>query len=307
MRGEIAEDYAVIAARADLVRRGFGTRRGDKIYLHPVEAVYLQLNSGYQFAELPELFRWARKAARNFEAMYFVYEDLRNRGIRARIGGEYVLGKRAYLPVAEKDEIDLADVAKRSTKFEDFAVAIVDEESEVTYYRAYVFEPSGEQIEDLPEFEGWLVGDRVVVENKEVFRRYFYGSEGRNFVTLSLIESVYLAEIGCLKLKNASFEELFEAARATENFGRRYEVYRDLKKRRLVVKTGFKFGSDFRAYRRVESVDDLPHSEYLITIADDTVLKPSELARAVRLAQSVRKKMVFVVHDKYLCVERVRV
>jgi tRNA-intron endonuclease len=147
-----------------------------------------------------------------------------------------------------------------------------------------------------------------LTQNTEIFSRYFYGSEKGEMVALSLIESVYLAEKGALKLINADKNELLRRAREVEvNFDRKYEVYRDLKSRNLVVKTGFKFGSDFRAYKKVEDVNDLPHSEYLVDIADDRDLRLSEVARAVRLAQNVRKKMVFAYDEGYLCIERVRV
>jgi len=99
---------------------------------------------------------------------------------------------------------------------------------------------------------------------------------------------------------------LVEIAKEIErNFERKYAVYSDLKRRGFVVKTGFKFGSEFRVYRKVESVDDLPHSEFLVDIADD--LRLTDLARAVRLAHSVKKKMVFAFGEKYLCFERVKV
>jgi tRNA-intron endonuclease len=44
-----------------------------------------------------------------------------------------------------------------------------------------------------------------------------------------------------------------------------------------------------------------------VDIADDRDLRLSEVARAVRLAQNVRKKMVFAYDEGYLCIERVRV
>ncbi len=306
MKVELGENFAVIPSRIDLTNRGFGQKVGDKILLHPVEAVYLQLNYLYHFVETEELLKWAKRVE-NFETMYFVYEDLRDRGINVRVAGDYLIAGKVYYPISERKTIKIKDIAEKSKNFDKFTVAVVDEESEVTYYRVTLIQPHGEQSEDLESFEGYLMADRVVVYNKEIFKRYFYGSERKNFVTLSLIESVYLAELGYLKMKNATLEELIEAAKKHEkDFERKLDVYKDLKRRGLVVKTGFKFGSDFRVYEKVADIEDLPHSKYLVTIADDEEFKPSEIARAVRLAQSVAKKMLFVVGNEYVQFERVK-
>ncbi len=308
MIGEISGEFAVVKASRELERRGFGVKRGEFIYLHPVEAVYLQLNGKAEFAPIEELLKWAESIVDDFPSYYFVYEDLRSRGIKAKPSGEFLLARKAYYPISERKKVRIGEIVKKAVKFEDFVLAIVDEESEITYYRVSLVELEGKQKEDLPSFSGYVFGDRVVTENTEIFTRYFYGSEKAGFVALSLIESAYLIEKGVLELQNMGADEFLKMAeKIEEGFARKYEVYKDLKERGFVVKTGFKFGSDFRVYTKVESVADLPHSEYLVAIVDDKELKLSEVARAVRLAQSVRKKMIFAFEDGYACFERVRV
>jgi tRNA-intron endonuclease len=316
MSGILSDNFAVVKARKDLERRLFGEKRGDKIILHPVEAVYLASKGAVNLGDLEEIIKWAKKAIDNFSTIYFVYEDLRNRGQRVRISGEYLLSRKVYWPVSERSLLSIPEVATKSRNFENFVIAIVDEESEITYFQTYEVDLGGEQIEDIPEISGHLLEDRIITYHQEIFERFFYGSKKENFVTLSLIESVYLVERGVMTVydseKVVDLDTLISLAMDIESeFTRKYEVYKDLKERGFVVKTGFKFGSDFRAYSRVESVSDLPHSEYLITIVDDRRLKTSEITRAVRLAQSVRKKMIFVFREndrnRYLCIERVKV
>ncbi|MCS7121288.1 MAG: tRNA-intron lyase [Archaeoglobaceae archaeon] len=297
MKGKILGNCAVISADSKILKDGFGLRMEDKIYLHPIEAVYLQLNMDYFFAELEELFKWAKSCVENFETMYFVFEDLRNKGIKVRINGKFLVGKKVYMPLYEKEKIKLSELIEFCKKFPNFTIAVVDEESEVTYYSLSIYEPLGEQKEILKPFDGILVGNTVFVKDKEIFNLHFYGSERKKFVTLSLVEAAYLAKKGVLKMNNFEVEDEIK---------RKLEVYEDLKKRGLIVKTGFKFGSDFRAYEKVSSVLDLPHSKYLITIADDKEFKLNEIVRAVRLAQNVRKTMLFVVGSFYLKVERVK-
>ena len=67
-----------------------------------------------------------------------------------------------------------------------------------------------------------------------------------------------------------------------------YMVYEDLVRRKLVVRTGFKYGANFRAYRK--SLSD--HAEYLIHVMDD-IDQWYRISRAVRLSHGVRKSMLF--------------
>lgn len=304
MKGKILEEFAELNANAEIVKQGFGFKKGDKIYLHPVEAFYLQMSGKAFFAETEELKRWVEENVRNFPEFYFVYEDLRRRGYRAKPQDELIVAKRVFYPISEKNSINLEDILEKIHRFGDFVLAIVDEESEITYYLALKPELIGEQVEVLPKIRGSLLKDRVITENLDIFRRFFYGSESGGVVVLSLLEALYLLENNVLELD--SVEKLFDAIKNSKGFDEKYRVYKDLKKRKFVVKTGFKFGSDFRVYRKVESAEDLPHSEYLVSIGNSEIA-PRDLAKAVRLSNSVRKKLIIAYKDDYILFDRVKV
>ena len=71
----------------------------------------------------------------------------------------------------------------------------------------------------------------------------------------------------------------------------RLMVYKDLKQRGLLVKTGFKFGAHFRAYTKKP---EETHAEYLVHVANKNFRTLwAEISRAVRLAHSVNKEIVF--------------
>jgi len=303
MIGRILDDFAVVNANRDLERGGFGQKRGDKIYLHPIEALYLQLKGKVKFAELKEILDWVQRKVEGFPEIYFVYEDLRNRGNKLRINGRFLISRKVFLPISEREKISFKKIMEVLSKFGNLILSVVDEESEVTYYSVKKPEMEGEQKEDIPKIRGTFLKDRVLTENLEIFRKYFYGSEVGNFVALSLLESLYLFEKGKLEVEKA--EEMLRIAKG-EEFEKRYRVYRDLKQRNFVVKTGFKFGSDFRLYRKVESVEDLPHSEFLVSIVEKEITA-RDLARSVRLANSVRKKLILVWNENYFLFEWVRV
>lgn len=304
MKGRLLEDFAELSAVREIERQGFGFKKGDKIYLHPVEAFYLQMNGKVFFAEMEELKRWVESKLKSFPEIYFVYEDLRNRGYKAKPDGELIIAKKIFYPISEKNTINIEYILEKIQKFGEIVLAIVDEESEITYYNAYLPVLNGEQVENLPKIRGTILKDRVITENVEIFRKFFYGSEIGGIVVLSLIETLYLYENGFLELDSA--EKLYDLIGSSKGFEERYKVYKDLKKRKFVVKTGFKFGSDFRIYRKVESVEDLPHSEFLVSIVNSEI-NPRDLARAVRLSNSVRKKLILAYKENYILFDRVKV
>jgi tRNA-intron endonuclease len=92
--------------------------------------------------------------------------------------------------------------------------------------------------------------------------------------------------------KSISYSKFFKIAKKTQpDIDLRIFVYQDLKKRGLIVKTGFKFGSHFRVYTR--NPDEI-HAEYLVQVVKNEYEEVwSEISRAVRLAHSVNKEFIF--------------
>ena len=62
--------------------------------------------------------------------------------------------------------------------------------------------------------------------------------------------------------EDISVENLFKIIRKQGSFAN-YIVFRDLRNRGYIVKTGFKYGSEFRLYERGKSPGD-GHSNYLV-------------------------------------------
>ena len=92
------------------------------------------------------------------------------------------------------------------------------------------------------------------------------------------------------------------------DFDLRYKVYKDLREKGLVVKTGFKYGTHFRVYDRDPGSN---HARFLVhAVPRDLETSWPELSRAVRLAHGVRKEMVFGAADsrgvEYLRMRRIR-
>ncbi len=330
-------------ALPDLYEQGyFGRPKGKGLELSLVEAAYLLDRSRIRiFSDGRELdfkafFQAASSLEKGFEFRYVVYKDLRERGYYVqpgrpdfrvyprgghpgKTGAEfYVLVISERMPLPLKEIIEAARLAGQMRK--KLMLSIVDEESDITFYEAREKSMSGKMAEEEKGGMATLLEDRVVLWDIEASHRLhehgFYGKPVGERLQLSLVESAYLLERGLIQLVDRSgepmdLERLKERACQIESdFDLKFSVYKDLRDHRLVVKTGFKFGTHFRVYKQVESLKKVPHSEYLVhTVPKDYVFMPPALSRAVRLAHSVRKQMIFAYPDrdvKYLEFRRLK-
>lgn len=162
-----------------------------------------------------------------------------------------------------------------------------------------------------------LLGRRVVLFDKVRARELYFneGFYGKFFTVskpkvpsiereleLSLLEAVYLAEKGVLEIKDVhgntlSAEEIRQiGCEAYENFGEVYAVYRDLRDKGLVVKSGMKFGATFLVYRVGPGLEHAPFLVHVLSYSSK--LDPIEIVRAGRLSHSVRKRFIVASVDE---------
>lgn len=311
----------------------FGRPVEGGLQLSLVEAAYLldrgRIKVSLDGADLDfrSFFEAATAIEAGFEFRYVVYKDLRERGYYVQPGvTDFRVYPRGGKPgktaaefyvqvISERQPVPLNDlvapmkVAKQMRKR--LMLAVVDEESDITFYEARERELKGDMKLEVGGGTATLLEDRVMLWDPESSERLheggFYGKPGGGRLQLSLVESAYLLEKGALKIVDRSGmdlnqEEFEKRARVVEeDFDMKHRVYRDLREKDLVVKTGFKFGSHFRVYKRVESSKKVPHSEYLVhSIPDDHVFHLPVVSRAVRLAHSVRKVMIFAREEEGL-------
>lgn len=330
-------------ALPDLYEQGyFGRPKGKGLELSLVEGAYLldrsriKVLSGEIELDFPAFFRAASSLEKGFEFRYVVYKDLRERGYYVQPGrpdfrvyprgghpgkspAEFyvlVISERMPLPLQEiMQPVRLAGQMRKK-----LMLAIVDEESDITFYEAREKTMSGLMGQEEEGGMATLLEDRVVLWDAAASRRLhehgFYGKPVGERLQLSLVESAYLLDKGVISLvdrsgKDLNLESFAARARQIESdFHLKFSVYKDLRDSGLVVKTGFKFGTHFRVYKQVQGPGKVPHSEYLVhTLPVDHVFLPPVLSRAVRLAHSVRKLMIFAYESdevRYLEIKRLK-
>jgi tRNA-intron endonuclease, archaea type len=318
---------------------GLSLDRYESVYLTEMGRAEVGRGSGRPVG-WAEVFRHAVRRDPGFAVRYLVYRDLRQRGyvVRAtpppvafsvlpRGGVLHKTPSRYWVePLSEREPFDLArlfDLAERAQSAKKLLLlALVDEESDLTYYRVRRATPRG-ALPPTPlatATDGWLSEDRVTVHEpravEELGRGLAYGSRIGDRLELSLLEAVYLVASGQMVLRDAksgrtvALPRLQQRARRLDpRFRERLAAYAQLRALKLVVKTGFKYGAHFRAYPRNP---EHAHARYLVQ-AVPAAHRSSwpEVAGSVRVAQGVRKEFVLAGVDakdsvRFLTLERIR-
>jgi tRNA-intron endonuclease len=180
-------------------------------------------------------------------------------------------------------------------------MAIVDEEGDITYYDASILNIKGNiKKHKFPKGRCILLENRAIVFDKKLskllFEKEFFGKPFGEWLQISFVEALYLYKNKILDIslsnENKILKEKIEKImyKKQSDLKQRLVVFEDLKKRKLIVKTGFKFGSHFRAYTKCP---DETHAEYLIHVVSSNFKSIwEEISRAVRLAHSVNKEIL---------------
>lgn len=345
--GKLAENAVMIGKQGieELYSTSFyGRPRGDSLEVSFTEGAYLiymeKITVEFEGKELDfkQFFLKASAVVKNFELLYIVYKDLRERGYYVQPsvtgfrvyprGGHpgktpaeffvFVTSERTPVPLSDlKTHIDTVENLKKR-----LVLAIVDEESDITFYEVKKIIPSGSFKLKLNKSisTASFLEDRCIVWDPDASHVLqndgFFGKpmdEGN--LQLSLVESCYLLNNGILEIERnherldfIKFSGL--ASEIESDFMIKYKVYEKLRNNGLVPKTGFKFGTHFRVYRNFETLCTISHSDYLVhAIEHDHVFSLQQLSRAVRLANSVKKEMIFAAvdaKDDFLVIGRMR-
>ncbi len=285
-----------------------------------VEAGRLRVVDGERTVSLPALLTQGGAGDDRFEVRYLVYREFRERGyvvreeppsaqidfsVRARGAPAKAPSSMWVQAFSERGSFTAGEaysyVSRASGLGKKPVLAVADEEGDITFYELAVGLPKAK----AKKAEGdpvcaTLVGDRAVVEGEAAEAlgnsEEMFGKPLKEMLRLSLIETAFLVEerrlVVAHKGKDSlSAKEIIEMGKERHpDFPLRLAAYRDLRHLGLLPKTGFKYGSDFRVYDRESGS---PHARFLVhAVPSSHSSSWSELARAVRLAHGVRKRLV---------------
>jgi len=288
----------------------------DGLRLSPQEALYLvhrqKIEVGnYSFDTLFSEF--ADKP--NFLRSFLVYRDLRERGYVVQTGphdfrvfrrGEKPgTGESLYLVrvLSERDPIDflklIEEVVASKNMRKQYVLAVVDDEEELTYYEIKL-QKLTDACSDMPALapcEAQLTGKSAMVRATAPsgLEQAGYGKRlDPERLMLSPVELLYLMEKGTILLKKggepvspAGFLAL--SGDTDRELTLKLTVYTELRRHGYTPRTGYKFGHHFRVY-----CGKNVHSDLLVhAVEKEASLQMSVISRSVRMAHSVKKKMLF--------------
>lgn len=146
----------------------------------------------------------------------------------------------------------------------------------------------------------YIVGDRIFSNSQKAFQlenSKKLGELSNGKVIYSSFEAYFLFENNSceiIKNKKLSSKELTGFfSRRDRDFMIKYLVFRHLRVKGLVVKTGAKFGSEFRVYEKGKN-----HAKWLVyAIRQSEKLNPVDFISKSRIAHSTGKKILLAIVD----------
>lgn len=134
-------------------------------------------------------------------------------------------------------------------------------------------------------------------------KQKFFGERIDDKVKYSLSEGMYLLETkkATIKAKDKGLtteEARKKFKRIDKRFSLKYNIYRDLRKKGYIVKTGLKFGADFRVYEK-EKTPENSHAKWLVFIEHENSKSSwQDFCAKNRVAHSTKKKLLLAIVDE---------
>ena len=282
MKGLLKGKAIIVEKSSRLIRRKFGEVSGENLILTPEEAAYLTMKGILEVSDGKKPVSFGDLLSISDTTKYFVFEDLRERGKKVDFRNF-----EEFIPLNESSKIPISWLYSNAGR----KIAIVDSEGEVSYFEINIFDRRGEHEESIDPFNARFSSGFFVTDYLDLHRKYFYGTERGGRILISIYEGLYLLEKGVMETEG-SFNQIYRLGlKLFENFDTIYRIYRDLRERSFMVKTGLKFGSDLRVYERIRSLREIEHSKYLVKIRSEIVVR--ELAGDVRLSNAVKKILLY--------------
>ncbi len=164
----------------------------------------------------------------------------------------------------------------------------------------------------IPKFTVYLSSERIF-SNSEIAIALQDKSKVGEFkegkIIYSAFEALYLMEknkANIINIKNnkpVQEHELIKSfSKKDREFYIKYLVFKHLKNKGYVVKTGLKFGEEFRVYSNSKKSKDFssgnPHAKYICyPIKQEKQINPKDIIAKTRITHSTGKKLLLAVVD----------
>lgn len=135
-----------------------------------------------------------------------------------------------------------------------------------------------------------------------LFERSRFGEKKGQEIEYSSYETLFLVENGKMevydKAKKASFEELSRKLKKhNPKLITNYSAFADLRTKGYIVKTGFKFGAEFRVYKKGAKPGQDHATWLLYPVKEHEMLSWHDFSAKNRVATTTKKKLLIGVVD----------
>ena len=152
-----------------------------------------------------------------------------------------------------------------------------------------------------------LENNKVVERGKlerDLLHQKGFGELKEKKLVLDLFEAYYLIEKGKVEAKDEKGKKVSEeriakiACLKDRKWHSKLAAFEDLRNKGYCVRTGFKFGFDFRVYPKGKKIGEA-HSQWCIQVLNEGDRHSmTELSRKVRLAQNLKTNLLIAVVDR---------
>jgi len=139
-------------------------------------------------------------------------------------------------------------------------------------------------------------------EARALLNKGSFGKEAGERIEYSVYEALYLLEKRKMKIlekeKEITQKDLMKKISKEKRFSEKYVVFKDLRDKGHVPKTGLKFGADFRVYKSGTSPENA-HAEWICFVTKESEkINWQDFASKNRVARSTNKKLLIAVVDE---------
>lgn len=131
----------------------------------------------------------------------------------------------------------------------------------------------------------------------------FFGEKSGDVVIYLPVEALYLMEQKKLEISdgknNISFHKAVEKLKKIDKrLNLTYLAYKDMRKKGYILKTGLKFGGDFRVYKKGDHPGKAHSPWILVCEKESDKMKWIDFSAKSRVANSTRKKLLIALIDQ---------
>jgi tRNA-intron endonuclease len=157
----------------------------------------------------------------------------------------------------------------------------------------------------MEKIKAQLIGENVYSNSESAYyfnKLKYFGDKKEDKINYSIFETIYLIELGILEVyqnsRKLSKEDLLKKfQKKDKRILKKYLVYKDLRKRGYLLKSGLKYGADFRIYGKNKSPSE-EHSKWLLIIEESSNrIKWEEFTSKNRVANSTKKNLLIAIFD----------